>query len=162
MGRSNSNALIIFQKRSLQPDHVSDVLVRRGFLLLSALPFLQIPNFKTTVAAYERHLPFQAKLATMSLRQNETALLVGGAMFGARMKLAGKHPAIALGERAVRGRLRPHASKLLRRHDQQKLPAWLRQKDELLGLLSAPPGRNGDTVLPIHDMTELAGEEFLG
>ena len=24
------------------------------------------------------------------------------------------------------------------------------------------PGRNGDTVLPIHDMPELAGEEFLG
>jgi hypothetical protein len=42
----------------------------------------------------------------MSLRQDEPALLVGSAMFGARMKLAGKNAAIALGKRAVRGGLR--------------------------------------------------------
>ena len=59
-------------------------------------------------------------------------------MFSAGMKLAGEYAAIALGKRAVRSGLHSHPGKLLRRHNQQKLPARLGQNDELLGLLAAP------------------------
>ena len=80
---------------SLQPDHVGDVLVGGGLFLVRALPFRQIPNFKTAAAAHERDLAFQPQLAAKVFRQDETALFVRCAVFGARMQLARKNPAVA-------------------------------------------------------------------
>src|SRR5438067_12110802 len=162
MGRSNSNALIIFESRSLEPDHVGDMLIRRGFFLMGALPFRQVPNFKTSAAADERHLAFQPELPAHVLRQNETALAIGRAVFGARMKMAQKNPALFRGNRAVAFRLRTHPSKLLVRHDEKKLMLGLGQDDELFAAVSAPAGRDCDTVILVEGVTEFAGEEFLG
>src|SRR3954453_10005757 len=64
IGRSNSNALIILV--SLQPDHVRHVLIRRGLVLMRPLPFLQIPNLETPMAADERDLAFEPKRRHMS------------------------------------------------------------------------------------------------
>src|SRR2546423_1830866 len=162
MGRSNSNALIIFESRSLEPDHVSDMLIRRGFFLVGALPFRQVPNFKTSPAADQRHLAFQTELAAHVFRQDQTALAIRGAVFGARMKMAQENPALFRGNRAVAFRLRTHASKLLVRHDKKKLVLRLGQDDELLAAFSAPAGRDRDPVLLVEGVTEFAGEEFLG
>jgi hypothetical protein len=44
----------------LQADDVSDVLIRRRFIVVRALPARQIPNFKTTAAPDEGDLALEA------------------------------------------------------------------------------------------------------
>src|SRR5664279_6549531 len=95
MGRSNSNAFMIPSPRSLQSDHIRDVLVGRRFFLVSALPFLQIPNFKTAAPADECDLALQTELLAKVLWQNQPPLAVGGTVFGARMQLPREDPAVA-------------------------------------------------------------------
>src|SRR5664279_447178 len=90
MGRSNSNAFMIPSPRSLQSDYIRDVLVGRRFFLVSALPFLQIPDFKTAAAANERDLALQAQLLAQIFGENQPSMTVGCAVFGARMQLAPK------------------------------------------------------------------------
>src|ERR1700682_4685066 len=101
MGRSNRNAFMIFSPRSLQSDHIRDVLVGRRFFLVSAFPFLQIPNFKTATSADECDLALQAELLAKILRQDQTPLAVGCAVFRARMQLARKDPTVARRDCAV-------------------------------------------------------------
>ena len=74
---------------------IGHVLVGGGFLFVRAFPPLQIPNFKTAAAADERDLAFQAELLAKIFRQNEPALFVRCAVFGARMQVARKNAAIA-------------------------------------------------------------------
>src|ERR1700674_741134 len=158
MGRSNSNAFIVSLLRPLQSEHVRHVLIRRRFFLVSTFPFLQVPNFKPAPSAHERDLAFQAKLFAKIFGQDEPALAIGGAMFRAGMELAQKNPAIARGDRAVRFSLGAHPAELLRRHDDEILMMRLGKNDELLAVGLAPAGRDGDAVLLVDGMTELAGE----
>src|SRR5205823_7774535 len=162
MGRSNSNALIIFENRSLKSDHIGDVLVGRGFFLVRPLPFLQVPDLETAAATHERYLAFQAKLATHVFRQDEPALAVGGSVFGARMQMAQKNPAVARGNGRVAFRLGAHADKLFRGHDEEKLLLRFGQNNELFAAVPAPARRDSDPVLVVDGVTELAGKEFLG
>ena len=76
--------------------------------------------------------------------------------------MAQKNPALFRGNRAVAFYLRTHPSKLLVRHDEKKLMLGLGQDDELFAPVSAPAGRDRDTVLLVEGVTEFAGEEFLG
>ncbi len=61
----------------------------------------RVPNFKTAATADQRDLAFQPKLLAKIVRQNETALFVGGAMLSAGVELAKKNAAIARGNIGV-------------------------------------------------------------
>ena len=138
------------------------MLIRRGFLLVGTLPFRQVPDFKTTTPADERHLALQAEFAAHIYGQDETSLPVRAAVLGARMEMAQKNPALFRGNRTVSFGLSAHAIELPVRHDEEKLMLRLGQDDEVLATLSAPARRNRDTVLLVNGVTEFAGEEFLG
>src|ERR1700704_1647116 len=101
IGRSNSNAFMIPWPPSLQSDHIRDVLIGRRLFLLSALPFLQIPNFKAAASTDECDLALQAQLLAKIFRQDQTPLAIGGPVFRARMQLAREHPAVALRDRVI-------------------------------------------------------------
>ena len=54
-----------------------------------------------------------------------------------------------------------HPGKLVRRHDDQELPARFRDDEEFFALAVAPPARgNGDAMFVIELMTEFAGVEI--
>jgi hypothetical protein len=138
------------------------MLIGRGFLLVSALPFLQIPNLETASVADESHLALQTQLAANVLRENQATLLIGSAMFGAGMELTQKRPAIAGRKRGVRFGLGAHAGELLFRHDEEKRVLRMRQENELFALTPPPAKWYGDPVFLVERMAEFAGEEFLG
>ena len=138
------------------------MLIRRGFLLVGALPFRQVPDFKTTPPADQRDLAFQAELAAHIYGQDETTLPVRAAVLGARMEMAQKNPALLRGNRTVSFGLSTHAIEFPVGHDEEKLMLRFGQDNEVLATLSAPTRRNRDTVLLVKGVAEFAGEEFLG
>src|ERR1043166_951476 len=121
MGRSNSSALIIFERSSLQPDHTGHVLVGGRFFFVRALPFLQIPNFKTAAVSHERDFAFEAKLAAHVFRQHEAALAVRCPVLSARVEVPQKNTAVPRRNRAVTFSPRTHPGKFVLRHDEKKL-----------------------------------------
>src|SRR6478672_11471409 len=135
IGRSNSSALIIFERSSLQPDHTGHVLVGGRFFFMCALPFLQIPNFKTAAVSHERHFAFEAKLAAHVFRQHEPALAIRCPVLGARVEMAQKNPAITRRNRAVTFSARAHPGKFLLRHDEKELVLRFGKNNELFAAL---------------------------
>ena len=55
------------------------------FLRVRAFPALRIPNFKTTAPADECHLAFELEHFAKLIREEETTLLVRGAVLSAGM-----------------------------------------------------------------------------
>jgi hypothetical protein len=113
------------------------------------------------VVSDEGYFPLQSKCAAHIFRQNQPALPVGSPVLGARMQVAQKNPAFPRRNRVVTFRERAHPGKLLGRHDEKKLVLRLGQKNKFLAPVSAPAGRNRDTILFVDGVTEFAGEESL-
>ena len=160
MGRSNNNAFID-DSFSLKSDHVGHVLISGMLLGMGAFPALQIPDFETAAAADERDLAFQLEPFAKIVRQEEATLFVGGAVLGAGMELSQVNAQIARrnsGHAFGRG---ADARELVRRHDEQELPARFRDDQELFALAVAPPARgNGDAMFVIELMTKFSRVEI--
>jgi hypothetical protein len=77
------------------------------------------------------------------------------------MQVAQKNSAFSRRNRVVTFGQRAHPGKFLLRHDQKKLVLRFGQKNECLATVSAPAGRNRDTILFVNCVTEFAGEESL-
>ena len=137
------------------------MLISGRLFLLSALPPLQIPNFKTAAAPDQHDLAFQFNFFAKIFRQNEAALFIGCAMLRARVELTKKNAPIARGNIRIRFGGTTHTRKFFRRHDQKKLVSRFRKNDEFLGV-TAPPARwNGDSIFLVNGVTKLAGVEAL-
>jgi hypothetical protein len=88
----------------LQTDYIRDVLISWRFFLVSALPALQIPNFKASTTTDEGDLTFQSDFPAKLFRQNETALPVRRTMLRARVELPQENATIPRGNALVRFR----------------------------------------------------------
>src|SRR5205814_2193770 len=82
-------------------------------------------------------------------------------MLRAGVKLPEKNATITRGNVRVGFGGRAHARKFFRRHDQKKLVSRFRKNDEFFGVTASPARGNGDSVLLVDEVTELAGVEAL-
>ena len=105
---------------------------------MRAFPLRHIPNFKTTAATDESDLAFQTQLLAKIFGQDEPALFVRCAVFGAGVQLAGEDATISRRNARLGLGLRAHAGKLLVRHDQQELLIDIGEQDELFALPATP------------------------
>src|SRR5712671_4105257 len=128
---------------------------------MSALPFLQIPDFKAAAIADQDDFAFQTDVLAKIFRQNQAPPVVGGAMLGPGMQLSEKNAAIAGRNVRVGFGRRAHTRKFFRRHDQKKLVSRFRKNDEFLGLTASPARGNGDPILLVDGVTKFAGVETL-
>ncbi len=140
MGRSNNIAFNILARSSTARSSWPRADTWRS-RFLGALPFLQIPDFKTPASAHERDLAFQAELPAMILGQNETTLFVGAAMLRASMEVAQHNAAIAPAEIersfSTAALIRANSSGGMTRRN---CPLRIGENDELLGLPATPAG----------------------
>src|SRR5438046_5928701 len=82
-------------------------------------------------------------------------------MLRAGMKLSKKNSSVACRNVRVGFGRRAHTRKFFRRHDQKKLVSRFRKNDEFFGVTASPARGNGDSVLLVDEVTELAGVEAL-
>ncbi len=137
------------------------MLVGGSLFLVSPLPALQIPNFKTSATTDERHLALQAELFAELFRQNEAALFVRYAVLSVGMKLPKKNAAITCGNGWFDGGVRTHPGEFLRRHDEEILMLRLGQDDEIFAFSTPPTGGNRDAIFFVNRMTKFSGVETL-
>ena len=127
------------------------------FLRVRAFAALRIPNFKTTAPADERHLAFELEHFAKLIREEETTLLVSGAVLSTGMELPQKNAQIPWGDsrRVCGGSADP--GKFLRRHDKEELPGRFGDDEEFLDLAGTPPARgNCDPMFVIELMNKLS------
>lgn len=130
------------------------------FFGVRALPPGLVPNFKTTATADEDDLAFQVEPLAEIVREEESTLLVGGAMLRLGMKLPQIDARIARRNVGVILRRGADTLKFLRRHHEKELAVRFRDDDELLGRAIPPPARrDGNTVFVIELMTKFSGVE---
>ena len=137
------------------------MLVSWRFLFVRLFPFLQIPNLKSPAAADEHDFAFQSNFLAKVFRQNQSALFIGGAMFGASVELTKKNAPIARGNIWIGFGGGAHARKFFRRHDQKKLVSRFRKNDEFLGVTTSPARGNSDSIFFVDEVTKLTGVEAL-
>lgn len=127
------------------------------FLRVRAFAALRIPNFETTAAADERYLAFELEQFAKFIREEETTLLVSGAVLGAGVELSQINAQVPRrNTRRVFGR-GADPGKFLRRHNEEKFPLGFGNDEEFLDLAVAPPARgNGDPMFVIELMTKLS------
>jgi len=137
------------------------VLISGRLFLVSALPLLQIPNFKTAAPTDQHDLALQSNFFAKIFRQNEAALFVGGTVLRAGVELAKENATIARRNVRVGFGGRAHTRKFFRRHDQKKLVSRFRKNDEFLGVTASPARGNGDSIFFVDEVTKLTGVEAL-
>src|SRR5436309_9265313 len=140
---------------------MGNVLVGRVLLFVSPLPLRQIPNFETPATADERNLAFQAKLLADIFGEDKPALFVSPAVLRACMDLAQENATLRRRDRGILLHVGIHFRERLRRHDEQIFAARLGKNDEFLGLATAPARGNGEAILLVNRMAEVAGVESL-
>ena len=127
------------------------------FLRVRAFPALRIPNFKTTAPPDECHLAFDLEHFAKLIREEETTLLVRGAVLSAGMELSQIDAQVPRGDTGCVFSGSADPGKFLGRHDEEELATRFRDDEEFLGLAGAPPARgNCDPMFVIELMNKFS------